>query len=82
MRGRRRSDRWSTGSAHLPLGAARLDEDGEVSDLMGDLVQQDGEGGYRADRGTDQEGRPHGQAVGEIMDEVGRQVQVTGHLDV
>ena len=49
---------------------------------MRDLVQQDGEGGYRADRRPNQERRPHGQAVGEIMDEVGCQVEVTRHLDV
>lgn len=49
---------------------------------MWDLVQQDGEGGYRADRRTNQEGRPHGQAIGKIMDDVRCQVQVTRHLDV
>lgn len=49
---------------------------------MRDLVQQDGERGYRADRRTNQEGRPHGQAIGEVMDEVGCQVQVARHLDV
>lgn len=49
---------------------------------MRDLVQQDREGGNGADRRTHEERRSHRQAIGEIMDEVSRQVQVTGHLDV
>lgn len=77
-----RSDRFPPAFTHLSLGAARLDEDGEVSDLVRDLVQQDGKRGYRADRRAYQEGRAHGQAIGEVVDEVGRQVQVTRHLDV
>lgn len=68
--------------SYLPLGAAGLDEDGEVSDLVRHLVQQDGEGGDGAHGGAHQEGRPHGQAVGEVVDEVGGQVEVARHLDV
>lgn len=68
--------------SYLSLGAARLDEDGEVSDLVRDLMQQDGEGGDGADRRTNQEGRSDRQAVSEVMREVGCQVQVPGHLDV
>lgn len=49
---------------------------------MRDLVQQDSDGGDGAHCWTDQKRRPHGQAVGEIVDEVGCQVQVTRHLDV
>lgn len=67
---------------YLPLGAAGLDEDGEVSDLMRHLVQQDGEGGDGAHGGAHQEGRPHGQAIGEVVDEVRGQVEVARHLDV
>ena len=70
------------GVSYLLLGAARLDEDGKVSDLVWDLVQQDGEGGDGADCWTDQERRSYRQAVSEIMREVSCQVQVTGHLDV
>lgn len=49
---------------------------------MRDLVQQDCEGGDGANRRTHEEWRSHCQAVGEIMDEVSCQVQVTRHLDV
>lgn len=70
------------GPSYLSLSAARLDEDGEVSNLMWDLVEQDGEGGDGADGGAHQEGRPHGQAVGEVVDEVRCQVEVARHLDV
>lgn len=69
-------------ASYLPLGAAGLDEDGKVSDLVRHLVQQDGEGGDGAHGGAHQEGRPHGQAVGEVVDEVRRQVEVARHLDV
>lgn len=67
---------------YLSLGAARLDQDGEVSDLVRDLVQQDGEGGDGAHSWTHQEGGADRQTVGEVVREVGRQVQVTRHLDV
>lgn len=40
---------------YLPLGAARLDEDGKVSDLMWDLMKQDGDGGDGAHSWTNQE---------------------------
>lgn len=62
----------SFAASYLPLGATGLDEDGKVSDLVRHLVQQDGEGGDGADGGAHQEGRAHGQAVGEVVDEVSR----------
>lgn len=68
--------------SYLSFGAAWLDEDGKVSDLVRDLVQQDGECGDSAHCWTNQERRTDRQPVGEIMGEVSCQVQVTGHLDV
>lgn len=68
--------------SYLFLGAARLDEDGKVSDLVWDLVQQDGEGGDGADCWTHQERRSYRQAVSKVMREVRCQVQVTRNLDV
>lgn len=70
------------GVGYLFLGAARLDEDGKVSDLVWDLVQQDGEGGDGADCWTHQERRSYRQAVSKVVREVSCQVQVAGHLDV
>ncbi|KAF3834198.1 hypothetical protein F7725_025402 [Dissostichus mawsoni] len=52
-----------------------MNKDGKVSDLMWDLVQQDGEGGDGAHRRTDQERRSDGQAVSEVMCEVSCKVQ-------
>lgn len=73
---------FSCKASYLSFGAARLDKDGKVSDLMWDLMQQDGEGGDGANCWTNQERRSHCQAISKIMDEVSCQVQVTWHLDV
>lgn len=67
---------------YLSLGAAGLDEDGKVSDLVRHLVQQDGDGGYHADGRPNQEGGADSQTVCEVVREVGRQVQVARHLNV
>lgn len=62
---------------NLSFGAAGLDQNGEVSDLMRDLVQQDGDRGDSTHGRTDQEGGSDRQPIRKVMGEVGSKVQVT-----
>lgn len=48
---------------------------------MGNFVQQDGQGGDLSNAFTGQEGGSDGQAVGEVVEGVGEQVEVAGNLD-
>merc|ERR1719150_3392501 len=59
-----------------------LDEDGEVSDLVRDLVEEDGEGGDHAHALPGQEARAHRQSVSEVVEAVRREVEVTSNLDL
>lgn len=53
------------------LGKARLDKEGKVANLVGDLVEEDCNSGGSSDcRGGIETGR-HGQTVGNIVSEVG-----------
>ena len=49
---------------------------------MGQLVEEDGEGGDHTYAVPGQVGGPYGQAVSEVMGAVCRQVEVASHLDV
>lgn len=53
------------------LGEAGLDEQRKVADLVGDLVEEDGDGGGGADGGRGVEAGGHGEAVGDVVGEVG-----------
>ena len=53
------------------LREARLDKEGKVADLMGDLVEEDGHGGGRANGRGGVETSRHGQAVGNVVRKVG-----------
>lgn len=64
------------------LGAARLHEDGEITDLVGNLVEKDGDGGDDAQGVPTQEGCSDSQTVREIVCKIRSQVQVAGYLDV
>ncbi len=66
----------------LPLPTAGLHQDGEVANLVGNLVKEDRDGGEVTDRVAAEKRRPDGQPVGEVVSEVGGQVQVRGYLDV
>ena len=65
----------------LPWRHSGLDEDRVVSNLMRNFVEQDGQGRDFAytlsgdERGTD------GQAVGKVVECVGKEVQVSGNFD-
>jgi hypothetical protein len=63
------------------LGEARLDEQGKVADLVGDLVEEDGDGGGGADGGGGVEAGRHGEAVGDVVGKVGDEVEVAAQLD-
>lgn len=52
------------------LGKAGLDQQRKVADLVGDLVEEDGDGGGGADGGRGVEAGGHGQAVGDVVGEV------------
>ncbi len=59
------------GAHGLPLGEARLHEQGKVADLVRDLVEEDGHGGGGADGGGCVERGRHGEAVGDVVRKVG-----------
>lgn len=53
------------------LGKARLDEKSKIADLVGDFVEEDGDcGGSSNSRRSVEAGR-HGQAVSNVVGEVG-----------
>ena len=64
------------------LRAPWLNKDSKVSNLVGDLMQEDGDGGDHPQGVATQEWGSNGQAIGEVVSEVSRQVQVPSHLDV
>ena len=77
------SDRRDQLQRHcLFLGVARLDEDGKVSDLVRDLVQEDCDGRDDTDIAPGQIRGSDGKTIGEIVGEIGGQIEVPGHLDV
>ena len=49
---------------------------------MRDLVEEDGERGEEADGAAAEEAGPDGHAVGEVVEEVGEQVEVAADADV
>ena len=59
------------GAHSLALGEAGLDEQGKVADLVRNLVEEDGHGGGCANGGGGVEGGGHGEAVGDVVGEVG-----------
>lgn len=59
------------GAHGLTLGEAGLDEQGKVADLVGDLVEEDGHGGGCADGWGGVKGGGHGEAVSDVVGEVG-----------
>ncbi|KAI6759721.1 hypothetical protein HG530_010401 [Fusarium avenaceum] len=62
------------------LGKARLDEKSKIADLVGDFVEEDGDcGGSSNSRRSVEAGR-HGQAVSNVVGEVGT-VYVATHLN-
>ena len=65
----------------LPRCESRLDEQGKVAGLVGNLVEEDGDGGGRADHRTRIECGRHGQAVGYVVRKVGDEVEVRGEID-
>ena len=67
---------------HSPsLREAGLDQDGEVSDLVGDLVDEDGEGGDKPHPPAGQVGGTDGQPIREVVGEVCGKVEVGGDFD-
>lgn len=73
--------RHELGAHGFPLGEARLDEEGKVAHLVGDLVEEDGHGGRRAECRGRVERRGQGEAVGDVVREIGNQVEETRELD-
>lgn len=65
---------------HL-LAEAGLDEQREIADLVRDLVEEDGDGGGGAEGGGGVEGGGEGEAVGDVVREVGEEVEVGGESD-
>lgn len=54
-----------------PLGEARLHEERKVADLVGDFVEEDGDGGGGANGWRRIETGRHGEAVGDVVRKVG-----------
>merc|ERR1711900_74586 len=65
----------------LTLGEAGLDEQGEITYFVWDLVEENGDGGSCSDGGGGVEGGGHGEAVGDVVGEVGDQVQIPSQLN-
>lgn len=65
----------------LLLGEPRLHQDGEVANLVGHLVEQDGQGGDEPHLPPGKVGGADGESVSEVVRKVGREVEVGGHLD-
>jgi hypothetical protein len=83
--GRERADQASARRQDLADGGVppvepRLEQNGEVSDLVRDLVHQNGKSGQQTQPERHQEGAPQRQAVSEIIDDVGQQIQIAGYL--
>jgi hypothetical protein len=53
------------------LGEARLNEQGEVAHLVGDLMEEDGDGRRGPNGRRRVEGRGHGKPVGDVVREIG-----------
>jgi len=79
------ADEARGGGQHLRLGGlppreARSQQDGEVPDLVRDLVDQNGERRQHPDPERDQEAAPDRKAVREVVDAVRHQIQIARHL--
>lgn len=59
------------------LGEARLHEQGKIADLVGYLVEEDGDGGGGANGWRGIEACGHGQAVGNVVGKVGAMLTVS-----
>lgn len=67
---------------YLLLGAARLDKNGKITNLMRNFVQQDGDSGYHANSRPNQEGCTNGKTVREIVCKISSKIQVARHLNI
>lgn len=80
-----RSEQTSAGGdelqfRRLPARETRLQEYGEIADLVRYLVHENGEGGETAQAEGDEEGAAQREPVREVVDHVGYQVQVTRNM--
>ena len=58
-----------------------MNEESEIADFMWDLVEEDGHGGGGAEGGGGVERRRKGEAVGDVVGEIGDEVEEAGEFD-
>ena len=70
------------GILYLLLSAARLDEDGKITNLVRHLMQQNGDRGDRANGRPHQEGSADGKTVRKVVCKISSKIQIGRHFDI